>query len=167
MRFDEDYRIKGFHKKITTKSNGDIDTVEYYKEFDGTNYSKIQIKETRIITRDDNTKLPLYRDLKIEFYKAGINVIHTKEYRKYYTPDRAYAKNKSATLRVYDKAAMYLASQIGNENAKEFLRTVVEAAAAYKDQDRQPLLDAINNSTNPNLTETIKNTLTTILDINF
>ena len=167
MRIDEDYRIKGFHKKITLKDNGDIDTVEYYKKFDGVNYSKLEVKETRVITRDVNTKLPIHRDLKIEFYKAGIKVIHTKNYKKYYTADRAYAKNKEATQRVFDKAAMYLASQIGNDNAKAFLRTVVNEVSAYKDQDRQPLLDAINNSADTNLTTIIKSTLISILDINF
>jgi hypothetical protein len=64
-----DYDILGYHKEKIFDSKGDLATVNYYKVYDGATYSDLEIKETRVYTRDATTKLATKRDMTIEWFE--------------------------------------------------------------------------------------------------
>jgi hypothetical protein len=164
----QDYTIKGFHKKTTFNSLGDVYQTGYYLNFDSEEgiFSNLQVLETRTITRDQNG-LPTKRDLNIKFYKIT-TVVFEKNYEKYFVDYQiALQKNKDSSARLIDKAGVYLMSSLGIENAKTIQTEFALEMSMYVEQNRDPLLTGIQNSTNPLLTAETKLGLKTILDVDF
>lgn len=161
-----DYRIQGYHKKETFDTNGDLISVEYYRNYDGVTYSNLKVKETRTYTRDVTFGLMTKRDMTIDFYD-GDDIIYTKITEKYFDSKKGYDGNKKARTNIVDNASMYLLSQIGLVDGKAFLRIVKSEITGYIHGDEQPLLNAISNSTETYMTGTIKATLDVILNVTY
>lgn len=166
-----DYSIQGYHKKETFDSKGDLVTVEYFSEYDsGTDtFSGLKVTETRVYIRDVTTGLLTQRDMTIDWYRSGGGVVATtKETTKYYTAQKGYVANKQARQNIIDKGAMYLVSQVGVPDSKKFWSTVRNEVDDYVNASSvQALVDAINNSTEPYITPTIKATLVAIVNVTY
>jgi len=162
-----DYRIQGYHKKFTFDANGDLIVIEYYKNFDGTTYSNLKVKETRTYTRDAVFGLLVKRDMTIEWFRSDGSVIATKTTTKFYDSKKGYHANKKARKNIIEKASIYLLGVVGLADGKLFLRQVKSEINGYIKGDSQPLLDAVNDSTETYMTGAIKTALITILDITY
>jgi len=162
-----DYNIQGYHKKMTFDANGDLILVEYYKNYDGTTYSKLVVRETRTYTRDVVFGLLTERDMVIEFFNNRGGVEYTKTTKKYYDAKKGYNGNKQARTNIIDTASMYLLSVVGLQDGKAFLRIVKSEISGYISGDSQPLLDAVANSTELYMTGVIKTALDTILNVTY
>ena len=165
MITEENYTIKGYHKKKTYDAKGDLIVLEFYGSYDGITYSDLKIKETNVFTRDLTTGLVTKRIKTIEFYKGGIIIVDTKVTEKFYTASEGYDANKTSRGILINNASMYLLSQVGLADGKLFLDLVVTQVAGYIDGSTQPLLDAVSTSGETYMTPTIKGTLDVILNI--
>jgi len=165
-----DYRILGYHKKEIFDTKGDLATVEFYKNYDpGTDtFSNLRVKETRTYTRDAVTGLLTQRDMTIEWYGGGEILMTTKTTTKFYNAQKGYVANKQARQNLIDKAAMYLVSQVGVPNSKAFWKTVRNEADDYVNASEvTALINAINASTEPYITQPIKDTLVAMLNVSY
>jgi len=164
---DENYNIKGYHKKKTFDEKGDLVILEYFEEYDGITYSILKVKEMNAFTRAVATGLVEKRVKTIEFYKGGIYMFDTKVLEKYYNATEGYEANKDSRQILINNASMYLLSQVGLVDGKLFLDSVVSQVSGYVDGSSQPLLDAVANSVETYMTPTIKATLDVILNITY
>lgn len=165
---DVDYNVLGYHKKETFDTKGDLILIEYFENYDGTTYSDLMVKESRVYTRDGVNGLLTKRDSTIEWIGSdGVTVLATKITEKYYTPTKGFDRNKNARQNLIDQASMYLLSQVGLTDAKAFWKTVKGEVDDYKVTGDLTLITAINDSTEPYMTGTIKATLDTILNITY
>jgi hypothetical protein len=164
-----DYDILGYHKEKIFDSKGDLTTVNYYKVYDGTTYSDLEIKETRVYTRDATTKLATKRDMTIEWFEDDeVTVAFTKITEKYYTPKEGWGVNKRSRQNLLDTASMYLLGQVGLDDSKAFWKTLNQTVVEdYKEIGDLTLVTEINSSTETYMTPTIKGTLDTILNVTY
>ena len=105
-----DYRLQGYHQKITNNVKGDVSIVEYYANYDSnTNtYSDLKVKETKLYTRDNVLGIPQNQIENIEWFENDESVA-SKMLTKYYTVETGYVVNKKAAKILINKASMYLA----------------------------------------------------------
>ena len=161
---DRDYRLNGYHKKETFDSKGDFSTIEYFKNFDGTNYSGLEVRETRAYTRDVTTGLLTQRTILIEWISNG-EVIASKTLTKYYTATKGHTANKKARQNLINDASMYLFAQVGKVDATNFWKIERSSVNDYVNTSDLTIITEIDNSTESYMTQTIKDTLTSILNI--
>ena len=158
-----DYDILGLHKeRILT--NGELLLVKYWKsKIDGI-YQDLAVKEERVYNRDQYG-LPTTRDMHITWYLEDWSIGMEKDTVKYYTIQMWYVENKQRRTNLIDDASMYLLSQVWVANAQDFSAAVDVQRNIYIAGAMQPLLDYIAGATQSYMTQTIKDTLTTILTI--
>jgi len=173
-----DYNIQGYYKKNTIDSKGDLTIVEYYRNYDGTTYSNLKVRETRVYTRDGITGLLTKRDMTIEWFKSG-EVVYTKTTEKYYSAMDGFNDNKRSRTNLVNKASMYLYMALMTSNpatgaafCDDYENLTSASVAKYVNANIQPLLDMITKSTEvaepeyrEYITAEIKNTLLYILNI--
>lgn len=163
-RTNIDYRHLGLFKKEIFNSLGDFTTIEYYKNYDGTTYSDLEVKETLTYSRDVTTGLLTERDIDIEWYDKG-SVIETKTTKKHYTAAKGYNGNKKARQNLINDASMYLMSQVGKSDGTAFFKLVRAEVEDYISTSDMELVNFINNSTESYMTQSIKDTLSAILNV--
>ena len=161
-----DYNILGYYKEETFDSKGDLVSVNYYENYNGTTYSDLKVNETRVYERDAITGLLTKRTTTITWYIDGVEA-GTKTTEKYYTAQKGFDRNKNARQNILDKASMYLFSMVGKTDAVAFWKTVKGQADDYKVTGDLALVTAINDSTELYMTGTIKATLDVILNITY
>lgn len=164
------YNLLGYHKQEIFDNKGDLITLRYFREYDEVNdvFSNKAIEENRTYTRDVTTGLLTKRQTTIDWFdESGNNVATKTNVTKYYSAKKGYAKNKRARQNLIDNASMYLLSQVGQTDATAFLRIVKSDINGYVGGDIQPLLDAISSSTETYMTQTIKDTLDVILNVDY
>jgi len=156
-----DYDIMGFHKKRTI-IKGELSIIEYYKYYNGIDYSDLIVRETRIYTRN-SLGLVLYRTLVSDWYLENGNIGYTKTNIKYYSPQESINEGIIRRENVIDEAKIYVLNTVGQSNAFDLLNTVKSYIELYKDGYKQPLLDSISSIDKSYLTQTIKNNIVSIL----
>ena len=162
---DIDYDLFGLHKnKILVK--GEFVEVEYYKNFDGTTYSDLVVKETRVYFRPQ-MGLVYTRTMNIDWYMSDDSIGFSKpDIIKYYNTQEAMEEAETRRHNVFSDAKLYTASQVGIADALDLMSSVNNEISLYIQGLQQPLLDAITASTKLYLTQAIKDTLASILPIN-
>lgn len=151
---DINYDILGLHKKRTILY-GELIKVEYFKNYNGTDYSDLILEENRIYTRDVNG-LVQTRDLNIKWYLTNNTVGFEKNTIKYYTTQEAIQEGLDRRGNVIADTKSYTLSQIGQMYSFDLLSGVKTEIELFMDGYTQPLRNAIINSTKPYLTQTIK-----------
>lgn len=157
-----DYDIMGFHKKRTIVK-GELVKVEYFKEYDGTTYSNLVVEETRTFNRD-SIGIIQTRDILIKWFLEDDSVGCTKSWTKYYNADEAIQEGidrrnnmisvaKTTLLR---ELALVHGVPLNQQYSFDLLLTIGTEMKYFAEGYTQPLRDAINNSTKPYLTPSIK-----------
>lgn len=157
-----DYDILGYHKKRTIIS-GELRTVEYYKYFDGINYSDLVVKESRTYIRD-SIDIVQSRILNVDWYLEDNTIGCTKSNIKYYSPEEAIQEgiDRRTNMISFAKTVLLaeLARKVGVPRNQEYsfdLLLNVKTQMEYFVQGyTQSLRDAIANSTKPYLTADMK-----------
>lgn len=149
-----DYDIIGLHKKRTI-TFGELVTVQYYNNYDGTTYSDLVVEETRVYNRDANG-LAQTRDLTIKWYYKNDVVGLIKPTTKYYSPAESIEEGINRRSNIIAQAKIYTLGAVGQANAFDLLSTVKNEIQLFLDGYTDPLRNAINVSTKPYLTQAIK-----------
>lgn len=149
-----DYDIYGFHKKRTIVF-GELITVEYYRNYNGTTYSDLILKETRTFFRDA-VGLAQYRIQTTEWYLEDESIGCRKTTTKYYSPQESIEEGVIRRGNIIANAKIYTLSQLGQEYSFDLLTSVKSEIGLFLDGRTQPLRDAVNASTKPYLNSTIK-----------
>jgi hypothetical protein len=158
----EDYDIKGYHKKRTI-TLGELRRVEYYLNYDGTTYSNLMVDETRDYTRDANA-LVISRLQTSKWYDGQGTLQFEKTFTKYYTPQEAIEESATRNGNVLSDCKLYILSQVGLEYGQDMMLSVGTEMNVYINGYRVPLINAIQASTKPYMTQVIKDTACAILN---
>lgn len=168
-----DYRILGYYRKDTRDTNGDLITREYYENYNNGSYENLRVKETNTITRNAVTGIPEQRLTIIEWI-SGAEVIHTKTITKLYDVISGMYFNSKSREALILTAQQYIVNDFvtrfgaaGMNNAKAFLNSVSPERSTYIAGDIDPLIQAIQNTTDPNVSAENKTELDTILNITY
>lgn len=185
---DKDYRLKGYfkHDRDTFLTNpsesafdvkGDLVKVRYYKNYDETtdNFSDLAVSEDRTYIRGTDGLLKK-RTINHKWWING-EIVGEKITVKHYDKIKAYKLQKRASKNLVDRASIYLFQKLiidnngddltGMTKSRDFLREIATEKDNYIDQDKQPLLDKIQNTTNSDITQEIKDALISILNISY
>lgn len=160
---DIDYNIFGLHKSKTFVT-GELRLVEYFKEFDGTTYSNLVVKEERAYTRNA-WDLAEYRTQTSTWYLEDDTIGCTKVTTKYYNPQESMEEAEYRRTNLLSDAKLYTASVVGLPDALDFMKSVNTEISLYIQGEQDSLLVAIAASTKPYLDPTIKATLAAILTL--
>jgi hypothetical protein len=171
--FSDNYDILGFFKFEYIEMSdplhkGELTKVEYYRNLAGnpnliTSYSDLILTEYRVFYRDPTTALVIYKDQTVNWYLSDGSVGETKKFRKYYQLRDAVLEGITRRDTITTEAKLYLLSTIGLTNGQQLIVDLSPQISIYLQGAHQPLLDAINASTEPFLTPTIKATVISIL----
>jgi hypothetical protein len=149
-----DYDIMGFHKKRVIIF-GELRQVGYYRNYDGITYSDLVVEELKEYVRDANG-MAQYRIQTINWYLSDDSIGHTKTTNKYYTLGEAIQEGVDRRGNSISEAKAYTLTQLGRNYSFDFLYTVKDYIQFFIDGNTQPLRDAIQASTKPYMTQTIK-----------
>lgn len=148
------YDILGLHKKRTIIF-GELKKIEYYKNYDGVNYSDLVLVENRDYIRDING-LVQSRNLEINWFLTNDEVGSTKNTVKYYSMQEAIQEGLDRRSNIISDTKSYTLEQIGQLYSFDLLSSVKTEIELFIDGYTQPLRDAIIASTKPYLTTVIK-----------
>lgn len=164
-----DYRIQGYKKEKIQNNLGDITMVNFYQNYDeqAQQFSGLKVRETRTQERDA-MGIPTKTTVDIEWFSSDeVTVRATKQLIKPLNSDDGLKVNEQSRGRLINKAKGYTIQTMGLENGKEFMKGIITEIELYKEGERQALIDAINNSTDPNATPEYKATVVAILDVSY
>ena len=159
-----DYDIYGLHKKKTLVT-GELQLVEYFRNYDGITYSDLVVKEERTYTRN-KMGLVEYRVQLSTWYLEDDSIGCTKEMIKYYNIQESMEEAEYRISNLLTDAKLYTAGQVGLTNALDLMTSVNAEISLYIQGEQTALINALNASTKPYITQEIKDTLTFILTLN-
>jgi hypothetical protein len=173
--YDIDYDLYGLHKKKTLVT-GELQLIEYFRNYDGITYSDLVVKEERAYTRNVYG-LVEYRDQVSTWYLEDDTVGCVKPYltdgngdiiplRKYYNSQESMEEAEYRRSNLLSDAKLYTASQVGLANALDLMTSVNAEISLYVQGEQTALINALNASVKPYMTQEIKDTLTVILTLN-
>jgi len=161
----------GLFRNDVFNIRGELITKEYYKNYDGTNYSDLVVKDEYIYTTDVVTDLVQYRDEVITWYLSDDTVGEVKNIKKYYNLTKAIKEGTKRRENLLDKAKAYGLATItgvhasGVPNSYYWFSTMNNEVRNYLDGTlKQELIDFIDNETETYVTQTVKDVMTGILD---
>ena len=154
------YNLLGLHKKEYFDSNGDLNKLEMYTNYDqqADIYTGLAILEERTYLRDASTGLLKTRTTNITWYDIDGNVNTTKSnVTKFFSAKKGFVANKRARQNIIDKASMYLYQELmitnlGDKNVTDLqidnfeTLTSIEQGSYIK-SNTTPLISLITNST--------------------
>jgi len=165
--FDIDYTILGLHRK-KNKEKGELKTIEYYGEYDGTIYSELIVKETRTYYRVN--RMLNRREMIINWYcdgdinysggtvMSGDTIGAINHVTKYYTPEESIAageKRRRSIISNMKIATLYLlqaAVGMTRDNAEasgfQFLGEISSNIGLYIEGILEPLKNSIMTNSN-------------------
>jgi len=156
-----DYDIMGLHKKRTILV-GELRTIEYYRNFNGSEYSELVVRESRTYTRNE-LGLVEYRTLLSEWFLNNDEVGTTITNIKYYSPVESVDEGIQRRKNIIADAKIYCLDTLGQSYAFDLLISLKSYIDIYTDGYKQPLLDAVTNSTKPYLTSELKSNIVDLL----
>lgn len=161
--YNLNYNILGLHRKEYFVV-GELQKVEYYTNYDGlTGWTNMILVENRVYTRDPTTDLVQYRTMIINFFLQDGTIGETKTTLKYYALQDQIYEGITRRTNVISTAKLYVMSQVGLANGEAYLVELITQINMYIQGSKQPLLDAVNASTDSFLTPTIIGTTIAIL----
>jgi hypothetical protein len=168
---NEDINIFGLFKKNIFNNRGELISKEYYKEYDGVTYSNLVVKDEYYYTSDSVNDLVQYRDEIITWYLEDNTVGAIKNIKKYYSLVEAINEGIRRRSNLLDQAKAYGLVNIqgthasGIPNSYYWFSTMDALVTDYiNGTTKQDIIDFIDNSTETYVTQTIKDTMTDILD---
>lgn len=147
------YDIYGLHKKLTFNNRGELNVVDYYREYDGSTYSDLVLKETRVYTRDAVTGWVQMRQMTIDWYTEAGTVGKTKVTYKYYTAAQSYDEGKTRRGNVINNASIALLAYTTEANGIDYLNGCADEIDLYIKGSVQPLIDKVYGATEPYMLE--------------
>jgi len=168
---EKNINLFGLFRKDIFNSRGELITKEYYKNYDGTTYSDLVVKDSYIYTVNPANDLATYRDETIEWYLEDATIGETKDIKKYYNLTKSINEGIRRRENLLDQAKAYGLANIagthasGVPNSYYWFSTMTSAVRNYLDGTlKQDLIDFIDAETETYVTQTIKDTMTDILD---
>lgn len=155
------YDIFGFHKKRTIVT-GELRLVQYYRNFDGANYSDLILEESRSYTRDINGMV-MYRNQNVKWYLHDDTIGVEKNSIKFYSPQESIDEGISRRGNIIANAKLYVLGHVGLANGQDFLASVTLEVSLFMNGFTQPLRDAVAATTKPYMNPTLINTTVAIL----
>lgn len=149
---------------------GELVKVDYFVNFAGgdpndiNNYIDKALTEERVYTRDPATNLLIYRDQTIKWYLEDGTIGEKKVGRKTYQLKDAIEEGEIRRDNIITYAKLYLLSSVGLDNGQTLLAELGSEINIYIHGNHQPLIDAVNASTDPFMTALVKATTISILD---
>lgn len=159
-----DYEILGFHKKKTIVF-GELIKVEYYKEFDGINYSDLVVEENRQYIRDNNG-LVTSRIKECKWYYMNGQVGLSKISTKFYTLEEAIEEGIQRRSNIISCMKAYILSEIGLENFLKLIEELEDKINLFIKGSTYYLVNYIENIQKPYLNEQIKQEIIEKLRLN-
>jgi len=159
-----DYDLFGLHKKRTF-NQGELNLVEYYRNYDGETYSDLIVKEEKVYNRNMYGLVDT-RVQTTSWYLTDDTVGCTKVTTKYFSNQDAMYEAETRRSNMLADAKLYTASQVGLANALDLMTSVNSEISLYVQGEQTALINSIQTSTKPYLTQEIKDTLAYILTLN-
>ena len=156
-----DYNILGLYKKITIVK-GELQCIEYYKNFDGTTYSDLIVKEDRVYTRTP-LGLAISRLQTSTWYMEDDSIGLVKETTKYYSMQASIEEAISRRKNITAEAKIYCLTHFGEANAIGLLLSLKTEIELFESGYTPPLRTAIMDSVLVFMTQTNKDEIVTIL----
>jgi hypothetical protein len=161
----------GLYREDIFNSRGELITKNYYKNYDGITYSDLIVKDEYVYTSDPNNDLVQYRDETLSWYLEDGTIGKTKVIKKYYDLVNAINEGIKRRGNLLDKAKAYGLVNIqgthasGVPNSYYWFSTMDSVVVNYINGTvKQDIIDFIDNETETYVTQTIKDTMTDILD---
>lgn len=168
---DKNINLYGLHREDIIDSKGSLITKNYYKNYDGTTYSDLAVKDEYNYIIDSVTDLVQYRTETISWYRQDGTVGDTKVITKYYNLNNSIKEGIIRRTNLIDKAKTYGLANIsgthvsGIPNSHYFFNLIIDEVERYKvGTIKQDLINIINTTTESYITQTIKDNLVGILD---
>ena len=165
---NKDYRINGYFKKKVNNSKGDRAVIEYYLNYDSEApepYSGLKVKETRTYTRNPITGVLEKIEVLIQWMSSdGVTPREEKTLIKHLDIDDGMKANEASRGRLLNEAKRISLESLGLQNGLAFMRNLGPEISLYREGDIQPLIDAINASSQ---SQTLKDDLTLVLNITY
>lgn len=165
-----DVALFGLFRKDIFNNLGALTIKEYYKNFDGTNYSDLVVKDEYIYTYNPYG-LVMYRDETLTWYLEDDSIGATKTIRKYYDSARAILEANQRRENLVNIAQAYGMANItgfhasGMHNGHHFFLSIKNEIDNYiVGVLKEDLITAIQNNTESYLTQQMKDDLIDIFD---
>ena len=162
--FDKDYDLFGLHKRRTF-NQGELNLVEYFRNYDGETYSDLVVKEEKVYNRNAyglvETRLQT-----TSWYLTDDTVGCTKVITKYYSSKEGVVEAQTRRSNMLSDAKLYTASQVGLANSLDLLISVNNEVSLYVQGEQAELIKAIQASTKPYLTPKIIDTIVYLITLN-
>lgn len=164
---DINFGILGLHKELIIAPSGFLTDIKYWKNYDGITYSDLYVHEKREFTVDNNTGLAITRKMTISWYLKDDSIGYTREYPlKYYDKVQSIQEGIVRRNNVIDKAKVYCIDILGLAYGFDLQDSIKNEIYVFSQGNTQPLRTAIQDSTKPYLTQTIKDNIIAILTYN-
>lgn len=164
--------IFGLFREDIFDDMGALVTKNYYKNYDGTTYSDLVVKDEYAYTYTPPYNLVNYRDETITWYLEDDAIGSVKIIRKYYTPKNAIIEANTRRENLIDKAQAYgMANITGydpilqiSEGQKFFLAIKTQLENYRVGVKMQELLDTVQAYAESAVTQQMKDDLCDIFD---
>ena len=165
---NKDYRLEGYFVDETVSNKGFATSKKFYKNYDEETkvFSNLKVREDITHTFDEVTGLVTKKQTISRWYKGGQEV-QNKQAIKHYSAIKGYQKAQKGRAKLAATAGMTLMGTVGLANAQAFLTTVQLQRDEYIAGNREPLVTAIQASTEAYMTQGTKDALVSILDIDY
>ena len=166
------YNFLGLHKEEIIDSKGCLTTVNMYRNYDSETetFSDLAVKD-EFVYYFNAQDLVTHRNETITWYREDDSVGATKSITKHYNLNDAIKEGVKRRKNLVDKAKAYGLATIegthesGLPNSYYWFSTMLNEVELYlSGTKKQDLIDFIDDSTESYITQTIKDTMTDILD---
>jgi len=157
-----DYDILGLYKKPTI-IKGELVLVEYYRNYDGVTYSDLVIKETRQYLRDPQTTLAYKRIQTSTWYMEDDSIGLELTFEKYYPMPQSIDEAIRRRSNIIGEAKIFTLYNIGLANSQDYMMALSHEINLYINGATQYMYDAVTNSTQPYITQEIRDGIMLII----
>lgn len=166
-----DITLFGFFRKDIFDNLGSLIEKYYYKNYDGTIYSDLVVKDEYVYTYVPPYNLVFYRDETITWYLEDDSIGYVKTFRKYYDSRCSIIEANKRRSNLIDTSQAYGMANItglhasGIGNGQHFFLDISTELDNYRvGVKMQELIDKIQVSTETYLTQQMKDDFEAIFD---
>lgn len=157
-----DYDILGLHKKRTI-INGELNRVQYYRDYDGISYSDLVVEENIVYNRNAVSGLVNTRNMTISWYLTDGTIGHEKSTIKYYSMIESIDEGIVRRNNMIAAAKLVVLGAVGLENGQNLLTELNLQINLFINGNTQPLRDAVAACTKSYLSAGLKTVIITEL----
>lgn len=168
---DKNINLFSLHRKDVIDAKGSLVTKEYYKNYDGTTYSDLVVKDEYVYTFNPTNDLVTLRNEKITWYLEDDSIGTVKNIVKYYGLVTSIKEGVARRTNLLNNAKAFGLAYIsgmhesGIPNSYYWFSTMQSEVKNYLEgTKKQDLIDFIDNATETYITQTVKDGMTDILD---